>query len=232
MTYVVLILIVACWLWIRYQFFSDTAYVKQRIKGRSKEQAEVIRYFCNPGGCLKKSPMSDEQYDQMLLSVLNSNDYKAKGLAKIGLDEEQVSLIEPVHFEGYIFSDNPDDNFTKLGKDGKYRSSKYQVSWLFFSDEQVYLYQNTFNMDEDGKKEATEEYFYTDITNFSTSSDTVETPFIDPKNLDKFVLKNVNSTRFALVVPGDKFYCSMEQNEYTENAVQAMKQLLREKKKK
>ena len=84
-------------------------------------------------------------------------------------------------------------------------------------------------MDEDGKKESTEEYFYKDITNFSTSADTVETPFYDKKKNETF-LKNVDSNRFALTVPGDKFYCSMEQNDYTERAIQGMKAMLREKK--
>jgi hypothetical protein len=84
-------------------------------------------------------------------------------------------------------------------------------------------------MDEDGKKEATEEYFYKDITNFSTSSDTVETPFYDEKSKTT-ILKNVDSNRFALVVPGDKFYCSMEQTDYTERAIRGMKAMLREKK--
>ena len=68
-----------------------------------------------------------------------------------------------------------------------------------------------------------------DITNFSTSSDTEETPQYDPKQ-KKNILINVDSNRFALTVPGDKFYCSMEQNDYTERAIQGMKAKLREKK--
>ena len=206
--------------------YNDSTWVKDRIKGRNDDQKAVIRYFCNEPACLSKKPMTDEEYDSMVLKVLNSNDYKQKALGKIGLDEDQVQEIEPVHFEGYQFDKQ---SLTKLGKDGKYRSSKYQVSWLFFSATQVYLYQNTFNMDEDGKKESTEEYFYRDITNFSTSSDTVETPFYDATK-DETFLKNVDSNRFAITVPGDKFYCSLEQNDYTERAIQGMKAMLREKK--
>ena len=206
--------------------YNDSTWVKDRIKGRNDDQKAVIRYFCNEPACLSKKPMTDEEYDSMVLKVLNSNDYKQKALGKIGLDEDQVQEIEPVHFEGYQFDKQ---SLTKLGKDGKYRSSKYQVSWLFFSATQVYLYQNTFNMDEDGKKESTEEYFYRDITNFSTSSDTVETPFYDAQKDEPF-LKNVDSNRFAITVPGDKFYCSLEQNDYTERAIQGMKAMLREKK--
>lgn len=120
-----------------------------------------------------------------------------------------------------------------MGKDRVWRSSAYQISWIFFSDTQVYVYQYTFNMDEDGKKEATEEYFYKDITNFSTVSDSVEKEVVDKVSCTgktTYVRKSVDSNRFALVVPGDKFYCSMEQSDYTERAIQGMKAKLREKK--
>ena len=205
--------------------FGDPKFVKERCKGRTDEQKKVIRYFCVQS-CLAKT-MSDQEYDALVKSYLTKTDFKQKGLAKIGLDESQLKEIEPVHFEGYWFDTKK--TFTKRGKDGVYRSSGYQVSWLFFSSTQVYLYQYTFNLDEDGKKEITEEYFYKDITNFSTSSDTVETESWDPKQ-KKNVLINVNSNRFTLTVPGDKFYCWMTQNDYTERAIQAMKAKLREKK--
>jgi hypothetical protein len=204
---------------------SDPKEVKERCKNRSAEQQKVIRYFCIDG-CLKRT-MSDAEYDGLVKSYCANNDFKKKALAKIGLDESELKEIDPVHFDGFLYDGKK--TFSKRGKDGLWRSSAYQVSWLFFSSSQVYLYQNTFNFDEDGKKENTEEYFYRDITNFATSSDTVETSYYDPKQ-KKFLLENVDSNRFALTVPGDKFYCSMEQNEYTERAIQAMKAKLREKK--
>ena len=224
--FIILILAVGVYVWYKMNHYNDSEWVKNRIKGRTDEQSAVIRYFCNDPKCLSKKPISDAEYDEMVLAVLRSNDYKKKALDKIGLDEDQVKEIEPVHFEGFQYDKQ---SLAKQGDDGKYRSSKYQVSWLFFSSTQVYLYQNTFNMDEDGKKESTEEYFYKDITNFSTSSDTVETPFYDTEK-GKDILKNVDSNRFAITVPGDKFYCSLEQNDYTENAIRGMKSMLREKK--
>lgn len=224
--FIILILVVGVYVWYKMNHYNDSEWVKNRIKGRTDEQAAVIRYFCSDPKCLSKQPISDAEYDEMVLAVLRSNDYKKKALDKIGLDEDQVKEIEPVHFEGFQYDKQ---SLAKQGDDGKYRSSKYQVSWLFFSSTQVYLYQNTFNMDEDGKKESTEEYFYKDITNFSTSSDTVETPFYDEET-GKDILKNVDSNRFAITVPGDKFYCSLEQNDYTENAIRGMKSMLREKK--
>lgn len=207
---------------------------KRLLKGRSPEQQSVIKYFLGSGGgCLAmfSSGLTDEQYEGMVMSKAKATDFKAKALGKIGLDESQVNEIEPIHFEGYRFDDK--NAFAKFGKDGKWRSSAYQISWIFFSSAQVYVYQYTFNMDEDGRKEQTEEYFYRDITNCSTTSDTVEKTVVEKtgcKGEEKVIRKNVDSTRFAIVVPGDKFYCSMVQSEYSEKAVQGMKAKLREKK--
>ncbi len=210
------------------------AYTKQDIKrlckGRTDEQQKTIKYFLGTGGCLSKS-ISDEEYEAAVQAKAKSIDFKQKGLNKIGLDESQVNEIEPVHFEGYYFDENK--TYAKCGKDRKWRSSAYQVSWIFFSNTQVYVYQYTFNMNEDGKKESTEEYFYKDITNFSTSSDTVEQEVLDKVNCKgeaTYSRKNVDSNVFSLVVPGDKFRCSMEQTDYTESAIQGMKAKLREKK--
>ncbi|MBR4838708.1 MAG: hypothetical protein IK004_09840 [Bacteroidales bacterium] len=221
-----IIILVALFVLWRTTHYNDSPYVKERIKGRTDDQIAVIRYFCNKPGFLWKKPMSDQEYDDMVLAILQKNDYRQKALNKIGLDESQVNEIEPVHFEGFQFDKY---SFSKKGEDKKWRSSKYQITWLFFSSTQVFLYQNTFNLDEDGKKEQTEEYFYKDITNFSTSTDTVETPEYDDEQ-KKTILVNVDTNRFALTVPGDKFYCSMEQNDYTEAAIQGMKAMLRDKK--
>lgn len=204
--------------------------IKQLCKGRTAEQQSVIKYFLGGGGCLS-SGMKDEDYEALVQSKARGMDYKKKALNKIGLDISQVSEIEPVHFEGYHFDERK--TYAKFGKDRVWRSSAYQISWIFFSSTQVYVYQYTFNLDEDGKKESTEEYFYKDITNFSTSSDTVEKEVLDKvscKGEATYARKNVDSNRFALVVPGDKFYCSMEQSDYTERAIQGMKAKLREKK--
>lgn len=209
--------------------FGD-AETKKLLKGRTAEQKKVILYFQGGGGCLNPA-MKDEEFDAMVNALPETSDFRKKALAKIGLDEEEVNEIEPVHFEGYLFDDRR--AHAKAGDDRKWRSSMYQFSWLFFSATQVYVWQYTINLAEDGRKEATEEYFYKDITNFSTSSDTVEMKVLDKVSCTgnkKYVRTNVDSNRFTLVVPGEKFGCSMEQNDYTERAIQGMKAKLREKK--
>jgi hypothetical protein len=208
----------------------DKSGMNLHLKGRTPEQKKVIKYFYGDGGCLSPG-LKDIDYEAMVMARVKSMDFRQKALNKIGLEESQISEIEPVHFEGYMFDEKK--TMAKWGKDKVWRSSAYQVSWLFFSSAQIYVYQYTFNMDEGGKKESTEEYFYKDITNFSTSSDTVEMWALDKLSFQgeaSYARKNVDTNRFAIIVPGDKFYCSMDQNDYTERAIQGMKAKLREKK--
>ena len=206
------------------------AEMKQRLKGRTPDQQKVIKYFYGSGGCLNKG-MTDEEYEGMIMAKAKSMDFKQKALDKIGLDESQVNEVAPIHLENYLFNDK--NTYSRRGKDGLWRSSAYQISWIFFSSTQVYVYQYTFNMDEDGKKEHTEEFFYKDITNFSTTSDTIEMWTVSKVSCTgkvTYVRTNVETNRFQLSAMGDKFYCAMQQNDYTEKAIQGMKAKLREKK--
>jgi hypothetical protein len=224
MAIVIIILIIGGY--ILYKGYSEPAELKRLIQGRPQQQQDVIKYFFGKGGFLTKR-LTDAEYDNIVASTIKQSDFKQKALAKIGLDESQVNEIEPVNFEGWSFGKNVD--WAKQGTDNKYRSSAYQITWLFFSSSQVYIYKHTIHFSKDDKKVATEEYFYKDITNFSTVTDTVEQQFWNA-NQKKYYVKNVDSNDFAITVPGDKFYCSMEQNDYTERAIQGMKAKLREKK--
>ena len=107
------------------------------------------------------------------------------------------------------------------------------VTWIFFSDSQIYVYQNTFNMCSGSKKEQTMDYFYKDVTNFTAVSETYEKDVLDKVSCNgtaSYVHKTVDANEFRLIVPGDKVVCAMEQTDYTERAIQGMKAKLREKK--
>jgi len=204
--------------------------VKRLMKGRNAEQKKAILYFEGGNGCLNQA-MKDDEYEAMVQAVAGGQDFRKKALSKCGLDEDEVKTLDPVHFEDFVIDERTP--YAKLGADRRWRSSRYQISWLFFSEQQVYVWQYTHSFIDDERKEATEEYFYKDVTNFSTSSDTVEKEVLDKVTCTgkrKKFRTNIDSNRFALVVPGDKFYCSMEQNDQTEKAVKGMKALLREKK--
>ena len=205
--------------------------LKEALSGKTEDQKKIIKYFWGSGGCLSKG-LSDEEYESMVMAKARSIDFRKKALNKIGLDESQVNEVAPIHFEGYIFDDIK--AFARRGRDGLWRSSKYQITWLFFSSTQVYVYYYTFNMDSADAKEKAEEFFYKDIINCTTVSDTVEKRVPYQKGGCKggvqYKSTTVEMNKFALTLPGDKFYCAMKQNDYTEKAIQGMKAKLREKK--
>ena len=226
MAFVIIILLIGGYIY--WKGTSEPDDLKKLIQGRPQQQQDVIKYFYGPGGFLTKR-ITDSDYDNIVSSAVSQNNFKQKALDKIGLDESQVNEIDPVHFEGWLFGKKNGVDWAKYGADNKARSSAYQMTWLFFSSSQVYIYKHTMHFTKDDKKVTTEEYFYKDITNFSTVTDTEEQEFWN-NNLKKGEIKNVDRNDFAITVPGDKFYCSMEQNDYTERVIQGMKSKLREKK--
>ncbi|MDR1341270.1 MAG: hypothetical protein LBK58_14635 [Prevotellaceae bacterium] len=210
---------------VYFKMSGDSKEVKKLYKDRTTEQKDVIRYFCSDG-CFSKT-ISDAQYDELVRKKVDSLKLREKAINKIGLDESEIREIAPVNLEGYRF----EKAYSKYGKDKLWRTSKYEVTWIFASGKQLYVYSYQFNMDEDGKRERTEEYFWKDITNFSTITETREVGIDwDSKKGEYKSRKNVDEQDFAIVVPGDKYICAAEVSENVERAIQGMKAKLREKK--
>lgn len=196
---------------------------KAYLKGASAEQKKAINYFIPETGCKGLfGGVKDEDYDAVVeAAVKASNSYK-RALDKIGLDESELKEIPPVTLYGY-----EDSSFSKTTASGAYRSNLYSITHLFFSSTQVYMYQIIINTMKNEKKERTEEYFYKDITNFSTSSDTIESlQFKGCSGAPNRI--SVEIQKFALIVPGDKFSCATYGD--IDQQVKAMKNKLREKK--
>jgi hypothetical protein len=206
--------------------------LEQLMRGRTEDQKKALKYFYQYKGCIFGHLMTDQEYEEMVVKIINSTDWKKKALAKIGMEEEDVQEVRPIHFEGYDYT--PKNSFSLYGKDLKWRSSHYQISWVFCSATQVYVWQYTFSTVDDTKKERTEEYFYKDITNFSTVTETIEkeVPIKTTCKGDvEFGLKNVEDKQFSIIVPGDRLNCQMEDEDDTiEASIQGLKAKLREKK--
>lgn len=202
----------------------DKGLLMEALKGKTKEQEPVIRYFVDAGGCLSflgiGKPIKDAEYEQMVFKKRDSLDYRARALAKINLDEDELKEVPPAHFEGYLFQ----DCYAKKTAKGNWVSSAYQVSWLFFGSEQVYLYSYTFRMDDDLKSERTREFFYKDVTSFTTDAETETAHGLGDKKFE------VQTNKFAMIVPGDKLFVSMEGIKDPDAIIQGMKQKLRDKK--
>jgi hypothetical protein len=193
--------------------------IDQACRGKTEEQQKVIKYFVAQEGCMGKN-ISDDEYMQIVFRKRDTMDFRKKAFEKIGLDEDEVNEISPAMFEGFVYK----NAYAKKRANGQWVSSAYQVAWVFFSATQVYIYRHTFNMDEDKKSESTDEFFYRDVTSFSTSSETETAHGLGDQKFE------VESNKFCMVVPGDKLYVSMDGVSDSESIIQGMKQKLREKK--
>ena len=190
-------------------------------QGKTEEQKKVLRYFLlkNDGGCLAKETknlVSDSEFNRLVENFLVKNNPIQEALNRIGVDESQVQEVKPINFWGFTY----DANYRIWDKSWDFKSSSVQTSWLFFSKDQVYIFQKTMKLDENSTKYRTEEYFYRDIVNFSTRTE--ERDLLGRKYIDN---------TFSVIVPGDKFDCTLPQNmDSAERSIQGMKAKLREKK--
>lgn len=198
----------------------------------SQDQRTAVRYFNPKSGCPgfiieMISGIKDEVYDQMLMSKLKSLNLRQKAISRIGLDEDELKEIPPIFLHGFRYGDGA---LARTGKDGRYRSSKYDVAWLFFSSTQVYMYSYTFDMLTDSKREETDEYFYKDILSFTSVSETMDVP--GPIGCTGTPGPNTMSeyNMFQLSTAAGKFRCSISGVADADRSISAMKQKLREKK--
>jgi len=206
--------------------FAQLQQIKARLKkGATADQKTAINYFLPEKGCIGMlTKVKDETYDAIVKNLVASSNSYNRAIAKIGLDEDELKEIPPVTLYGY---EDTKDAITRTTSNGEFRSDLYAITHLFFSATQVYMYKLVLSTTSNEKKERTEEYFYKDITNFSTSDETVEAWAY--KGCSPMPTKtNVNTQQFALIVPGDKFTCFTTGD--IEQQVRAMKNKLREKK--
>ena len=214
-----IILVIAGFVFFKFYNSPEKKRQRELCAGKTPEQQNVIKYFVD-GGCMSKS-MSDSEYESLVASKVSGLNTKKMALDTIGLDIDEVSEIPPVELQGYSYDGA---TYIKKNASGKYVSSKYQITWLFFSSTQVYTYTYFISLDKDEKYQNTLEYFYKDVTSFSTS--TAPQEYSDAKgNTEKF-----QSAMFKMVVPGDSFFASITDVSNADQILQAMKQKLREKK--
>ena len=199
------------------------------FRGKTKEQQDIAKNFFgigqqNKSSCLSK-PMSLEEFDKLVDAKKTAFNVKKKGLAKLGIDENQVREINPVNFWGF--------DKKKSVSIRNNRGNCITETWLFFSETQIYIYSFTFDMISQNTSEKTEEYFYKDITNFSSYDESIEKNIYVAGSGCKqatFAKGIVEYAEFKVVVPGESFFTPVIANDETEKKVQAMKQKLREKK--
>lgn len=162
---------------------------------------------------------TDEEIDAAVTSQLK--DMKTRALRKLGVDEDEVSEIAPITFDGYVYN----KALIKKGKDGKYRSSKYQAVMFFFSSNEVHCFTYDFSIVESSQKESTDVYFYKDIVSVSTQTDGTE------YSVGKGKSSQFDYEYFKLTTTGGtSISCAVRNIDDAQRSINGMRSLIKNKK--
>lgn len=218
MAFIIIVLIVGLVVFFKIYNSPKEKIARELSKGKNQEQIKTIRFFL--GTIFGPKWGSDSEYESYLKSIVHTDVQQA--IDKLGVDESEVNEINPVLIEGYLFNKN---SLTKRHAQNNWISSGYHTTWLLFSATQVYIYRREFYADENRNNVSTLEYFYRDITAFRTGQESYEV-----QNKITNGTEQISTDTFQVVVPGDDMKVSVNDSPDFESKVQAMKQLLREKK--
>lgn len=166
----------------------------------------------------------DAELEKFYDKTVASMNVKQSAMKKIGIDEEDVKEVAPFSIHGQTY-----DGWYRFGADGNIRTDDREITWLFFSKDQVYLYTVSFSLTGRNRKiENTQEFFYSDIVSVSTGS--ISKTLNTQKSAGGGKEETVEAEEFRLVVPGDKISFAFTSNNDISRSVQAMKTKIREKK--
>lgn len=220
----------------------------ERFKtGKTAEQKAIIDFFTSGlSGCLNGgkifSKMKMPDYEEIVSKRLNSMDLRKEAIKKIGLDESEINEIPPIALSGYIWHDfdpqDKDDLVLTHAENNYAVSSRFSVTWIFFSQTQMYCYTYIFDTISDRVWERTMEFFYQDITCFIIKKDLVQ-DIVEKNSAGCLSILNgkVNYESYSyyvdsleIVVPGGSYKFSMRSNEKLAESLHAAKAMVRERK--
>jgi len=172
---------------------------------------------------------SDAEIDAQFNSMFDG--LREQALNKLGLDEDEVKIAPPLFLKSYSFGKSVlgdranNEMCDKKGSDGYWRSPEVVLTAWFFTEDQIYHYVKVASLVSDAKKETTDEFFYKDVV--SVKTDTLERRVSTPdgsevkQNITAFILRNMG---------GEVTEDACDNSEYADNAVRAMRNLLKQKK--
>ena len=190
------------------------------LKGKTAEQQEVIKYFTEEDGCFKKRSVSDYRFDDIVSNQIKRVDFYKNAINKLNLDEEEIKEVSPIKFEATPFK------FSALhyyGKDGVMRSSNREFTYIFVTNEQIFVYSYLMNFNNNERKEIAKEFFLKDVINIETV-DTTEKVSVWGGTTEKRVV-----TELFIKMKDENFSCTIKSNDNdTSDGVKALKSKLRE----
>lgn len=166
---------------------------------------------------------SDEEIDsQVHLVVMQMRD---QALLKLGLDLEEVQLIDPIFLGGYFIASQGTPSRVKKGKDGRIRTSNFEGVAIFFGEQELHSYKYQMCLIAAESDEYTDVYFYRDVVSVSTNSSSRSVTEVGQIKVNVWKFEE-----FALTTSGGtKVTCSMMSDIAIRN-IQGARQLIRNKK--
>lgn len=171
----------------------------------------------------ERARLTDSEYDNYVMQQMGMPSMKNEALNKLGIDESEVEEIEPIILSGYVYQGA--DNI-KQGRDGQWRSNKFEVFSLFFTVNELHCYTKRITATGGKKMESTDVYFYKDIVSASTTYETFTRPqqgTIPAINVDYECFKLTTSAGTSITV-------SLRDVDGIQKSINAMRALLKEKK--
>ena len=168
----------------------------------------------------------DQEFDAFYKRTVDSMNLRQTAMRKIGIVDEQLADVQPFYIFGSLL--NGAQDWFRTDAYGVIRADHNEITWLFFSKDQVYLYNIKFRLTNGKRVETTQEFFYTDIVSVTVGS---ESTAVDSRNcIDGSPLSVMEIETLKLIVPGDKMSFAFTTTDGVTGSVQAMKNKIRDKK--
>ena len=169
---------------------------------------------------------SDEDIDRQVSGI--HAEVQGRALIKLGLDEDEVKLIDPIVVSGYCFESLGTGWQAKKGKDGTFRSSNYEGVAIFFAEQELHAYKYQISLiTKNEARVQTDVYFYRDVVSVATDLTSIPVRVVGEEKQQVVQLEVFKLTTSG----GTTVQCSMgTSGDTTGHGIQGARQLVRDKK--
>ncbi len=169
-----------------------------------------------------KKVMTDAEFEQLVTEKIESMNIAQLGLDRLGLDSDQVKEIHPIVLSDKVF-DEVQSFIVYNEKDGSLHSSTQHVTYLYFTDEQLFIYKIQFDMCCNVQDEWAKEFFYKDICDISSHT---------KRNILRYGNSKIeySTVAFSITSTNSEIGFALDGDNENIGSIQAMKQKIREKK--
>lgn len=170
---------------------------------------------------LRDNP-TDEEIDDVFEEYAHT--ILQKGYKKLGLDPEDVNLMEPFVVHGPSVDEISYNPAVRKGKDQKVRSSNHEAMAFYFKNQQIHMYHQVFSIIDTEQNEMIAELFYKDIMAVLTTS-TTTMYYNDSRKRDEFFnLDTIKLTTLGSI----NAECAVQDLDKVHTQIRRMKSLIRQ----